>query len=69
MNRTGVLDCCDVCSGLVCCMMEEGRGCGIAPAPLLKREGVGGKYYTPVHHCQIFTFEVLKPWVNTKSYV
>ena len=44
MNRTGVLDCCDVCSGLVCCMMEEGRGCGIAPAHLLKREGVGGKY-------------------------
>ena len=26
MNRTGVLDRCDVCSGLVCCMMEEGRG-------------------------------------------
>ena len=69
MNRTGVLDCCDVCSGLVCCMMEEGRGCGIAPAPLLKREGVGGKYYTPVHHPQIFTFEVLKPWVNMKSCV
>ena len=61
MNRTGVLDCCDVCSGLVCCMMEEGRGCGIAPAPFIKREGVGGKYYTLVYHPQIF---ILKPWVN-----
>ena len=71
MNRTGVLDCCDVhvCSGLVCCMMEEGRGCGIAPAHLLKREGVGGKYYTSVHHPQIFTIEVLKPWANMKSCV
>ena len=39
MNRTGVLDRCDVCSGLVCCMMEEGRGCVIAPTPLFKREG------------------------------
>ena len=37
-----------------------GKGCGIASAPLLKREGVGGKYYTPVYHPQIF-FEVLKP--------
>ena len=31
MNRTGVLDCCDVCSGLVCCMMEEGRGVALPP--------------------------------------
>ena len=46
-----------------------GKGCGIAPAHLLKRKGVGGKYYTPVHHPQIFTFEVLKPWVNMKSCV
>ena len=67
MNRTGVLDCCDVCSGLVCCMMEEGRGCGIAPAPLLKREGLVG---TTRHQCTILTtFEVLKPWVNMKSCV
>ena len=54
MNRTVVLDRCDVCSGLVCCMMEEGRGCGIALTPLSRGRGVGGKYYTPVYHPQIF---------------
>ena len=39
----------------------------VLPLHLYSRgRGVGGKYYTPVHHPQIFTFEVLKPWVNMK---
>ena len=41
-----------------------GKGCGIAPTPLLKWE----VRHSGVHP-QIFTFEVLKPWVNMKSCV
>ena len=41
-----------VCTGLVCSM----KGRGIAPASLLKREGDGGEYQTPVYHPQIFDF-------------
>ena len=36
---------------LVCCMRGEERGWGIAPVPLLKREG-GGE--TPMYHPQNF---------------
>ena len=35
--------CCVVCTRLVCCMRGKERGWGIAPVPLLKREGRGEK--------------------------
>ena len=52
-------------------MLYDGGGKGVwhCPCTIIIAGGVGGKYYPPMYHPQIFRFEVLKPWVNMKSCV